>query len=95
MGLGGGRDILQRREAGQDLGDLEGACEAAQRPLVDGQAGDVLAAEGDGAGIQRHLAGDLADQRRLAGAVRADDGVELAGPDVSRLTPSVTLRGAP
>ena len=45
---------------------------------IDRQRGDVVAGEADAAGIGRDLAGELADQRGLAGAVRADDGVQLA-----------------
>ena len=49
-----------------------------------GNAGDVAAAEMDGAGIRHQLSGELADQRGLAGAVGADDGVQLSGRDIER-----------
>ena len=48
------------------------------------QMGDVAAGEVDGAGVGREVAGELADQRGLAGAVGADQGVDLARPHVDR-----------
>ncbi len=45
---------------------------------MHGPPGDVGTAEGDPPGVGLELAGELRDQRRLAGAVRADDGVDLA-----------------
>ena len=48
------------------------------------QAGDVAPGEPDGAGVGRELAGQLPDQRRLAGAVRADQRMGLAGADAQR-----------
>ena len=53
-------------------------------PGMGRQAGDVAAGEMDGAGVGREVAGELADQRRLAGAVGADQGVDLARPHVDR-----------
>ena len=47
-----------------------------------GSAVMSLAVEMDAAGVRRDLAGELADQRGLAGAVRPDDGVQLAARDV-------------
>ena len=43
-----------------------------------GSAVMSCAGEADAAGVGRDLAGQLADQRGLAGAVRTDDGVQLA-----------------
>ena len=43
-----------------------------------GERGDVLAGEADAARVRAQVAGELADERRLAGAVRADDRVRLA-----------------
>ena len=73
------RHVLEGREARQDRGDLERAGEAAPTRCVHRQMRDVLAVEQDLSGIGGQHAGDLVDQRRLAGAVRADDGVQLAG----------------
>jgi hypothetical protein len=43
-----------------------------------GEAGDVLAVQFDVAGREREAAADQVEQRRLAGAVRADHGVAFA-----------------
>ena len=79
---------VEDRDAGDLLGVLEAEEQAPGGPLVGGERGDVLAREEDPA------AGDLVDrvaeqrvgQRRLPGAVRAHQGVELAGP-TARETP--------
>ena len=78
------RDILERREAGQDRGDLERSRQAHRRARVHRQGRDILAGKHDAAGIGRKQPGNLVDQRRLAGAVRPDDGVQFARPDVER-----------
>src|ERR1043165_166884 len=46
--------------------------------------GDVAAGEMDGAGAGPHVAGELARQGGLAGAVGADQGMDLAWPHVDR-----------
>src|SRR5436853_253199 len=46
------------------------------------QHGDVLAGEADEAGVGPQLAGELRDERRLAGAVGADERQRLALGDV-------------
>src|SRR3546814_15438924 len=48
---------------------------AATVDLVGLQPGDVLAVQRDAAGRDREAAGDEVEQRRLAGAIRADDSV--------------------
>ena len=48
------------------------------------QARDVPAAEADAAAVEREIAGDQVEQRRLAGAVRPDDAERLALVDVER-----------
>ena len=70
--------LSQRAELGVDAGDLERAREALARAPRRGQRGDVLAGEADRAGVGAQVAGELADEGGLAGAVRADDGVRLA-----------------
>jgi hypothetical protein len=75
--LHGERDVFQRREAGQDRGDLEGARKPAPHPLMHGKARDVLTLEQDTSGVWRGEAGDLVDERGLASAVRADHRVKL------------------
>ena len=82
--LHGERDIVERGEIGKQRGDLERAREPELAAPVDRQRGDVVAGEADAAGIGRDLAGELADQRGLAGAVRPDDRMQLAGRHVER-----------
>jgi len=48
------------------------------------QMGDVVAGEVDGAGVWPQVAGELAHQRGLAGAIGADQGMDLAGSHVDR-----------
>jgi len=52
------------------------------RDLVRGQLGDVAAGEGDAALPRARVAEDRHHQRRLAGAVRADERHDLAFADV-------------
>src|ERR1044072_933845 len=46
--------------------------------------GDVAAGEMDGAGVGPHVAGELAHQGGLAGAVGTDQGVDFTRPNVDR-----------
>ena len=78
------RDVVERGEIEEQRGDLERAREPELAAAVGRQRGDVVAVETDAAGVGRDLAGELADQRGLAGAVRADDGVQLARRHVER-----------
>src|SRR5512138_2273872 len=48
--------------------------------LVRGQVRDVDALEHDAPAVRRELAGELRHQRRLAGAIGADQGMHLALP---------------
>ena len=73
------RDIVERSEIEEQRGDLERARQPELAAPVNRQRRDVAAVEADTAGFGRDLAGQLADQRGLAGAVRADDGVQFAG----------------
>jgi hypothetical protein len=68
----------------EDVGALEAASEPPPRHLVGRKAGDVAAAQQDPAAGRRHLAGEEVDERRLAGAVRPDDGVDLARLECER-----------
>ena len=69
------------------------------RPWI-GASGDVLAGEGDRAGIRALEPGDRAQRRGLAGGARTQDGEELAGRDLEvdageRLNLAVALDEAP
>ena len=59
--------------------DLEGAHQPALDPLLRRQRGDVGAVERDASGVRPQHPGHQIDQRRLAGAVRADQRVARAG----------------
>src|SRR5207248_11748323 len=61
--------------------DLIGAGEAEMGASAAGDAGDVAAEQVHRAAVGLQLAGDQVEQRRLAGAVRADDQPPLAGLD--------------
>ena len=83
--LGDGKaDGLERGEIRIELVDLEGARQAAQHALVHGQVRDVLAFEQDAARVRLEHAGELVDDRGLAGAVRADQRVAGALLDLQR-----------
>ena len=75
-------DVLGHGEIGEGLELLEGARDAAAGDAVGPQAGDLAAVEEDAAGVGRLEAGDQVEQRRLAGAVGADDAEDLALVDI-------------
>ena len=77
--LRGEAHVLARAERGEDMAPLEGARDAFARHAMDRKAGDILAREDHLARVRLQHAGDQVEQRRLAGAVRADDGANLAG----------------
>jgi hypothetical protein len=74
--------LRKRGEFRRQRGYLEAAAEAEPRPLGHLQIVDDLAEEADRAGIGAQRAGDLVDQRRLAGAVGPDQRMDLAGNEV-------------
>ncbi len=84
MRLRGQRDIVCGGEIEQQRGDLERARQAQRAAAIGRQMRDVAAGHGNTAGVRREMSRELADQRRLAGAVRADDGVQLALRDIER-----------
>src|SRR5205085_8014346 len=72
------REVVEHAEAPEDAGDLVAAREAGRDARMGWLPGDVGAVEDDAAALGREHAGDLTDQRRLAGAVRPDQRVHLA-----------------
>ncbi|ORE91538.1 membrane associated protein [Stappia sp. 22II-S9-Z10] len=76
--------ILAHRQRVELLGELKGAQQAAPEELVRGEAGDVLAVQPHGAGGRRIEPGDDVEERRLAGAVGADQPGDGAAPDRQR-----------
>ena len=73
--------IFQHRQIGRQRRMLIHDRDAVLAHLPRIGRADVLAVVVDGAGIGVQHAGSDADQRRFAGAVLADDGVNLAGHD--------------
>ena len=71
-------DVFQHREPAEQLVDLEGAREAAPRAFGLTHVCDVLAVENHAARVRLERAGDQVHQRRLAGAVGADERVPRA-----------------
>src|SRR6185503_15176474 len=65
--------VLQHREARKEVGELEGAADAAPRALRRGEARHVFAEQRHRAARRRQLAGNEIEVGSLAGAVRADD----------------------
>ena len=88
--LHGQRDIVERGEIAEQRGDLERARQPQQAAAMDRPRGDVGAVEEDAAGVRRDFAGELADQRGLAGAVRTDDRVQLPGLTSSMMSSEAT-----
>ena len=76
--------VLEHAELGEDRGALVAAAEAGAGAPRLRPAGDVVAGEAHRAGGRRELAGEHVDQRRLAGAVGADHGMDLADVQVER-----------
>ena len=72
------RDILGHRQAAIDRGDLEGIGHAGADATVRRLGGDVSAVEEYLAPACRNAARQHADEGRLAGSVRADQGAHLA-----------------
>ena len=79
--LDGEPHVLGDAEARKEIGQLERAAEAEPGALRRAQAGHVLPVDQDRAVGGAQLARDQVEVGRLAGAVRPDDGGELAGPE--------------
>ncbi len=78
MRLHGERHVVEDGKIEEQRGDLERSSQAELAAAVGGQRRHVAAFEMDAPGVGGDLAGELADQRGLARAVRPDDGVKLA-----------------
>src|SRR6185295_14410666 len=70
--------VLQRAQIVEHARDLEGAPDAVAREQMRRLAGDVAALEDDAPGVRAKQARDRIEEGALAGAVRADDGAEIA-----------------
>ena len=73
--------ILEDGERRKQVGDLERPGEARRDYSVRRSAGDVDAGEKDAATIGNEQPGNQVEERRLAGAVRADQRVQRAVGD--------------
>ena len=82
--VGADHDVFDGRHVHADLQVLEGARHAAPGQFVGRLAVDGFAVETDFARGRLVDAGDQVEQRRLAGAVRADHGIDDAGVDGER-----------
>src|SRR4051812_37405560 len=71
-------DVLVDRQARKDVSDLKAARQTAAVDLLRRQPGDLFAVQQNTAGADREAAADQIVERRLAGAVGADDGMALA-----------------
>jgi hypothetical protein len=76
--------VVEHRQPGERLDDLEGAPDAHRAHLVGPQPSDGTAPERDRALVRRIDAGDHVEHRRLAGAVRPDEPDDGALADLER-----------
>src|SRR4051794_40326289 len=76
--------VLECGEVREKPAILEGAANAARGDALGREALDRIALEADAAGGDRRAAGDRIEERRLAGAVRADQRADLARGDLER-----------
>ena len=75
---------LQRGEMREQPDVLEGTSDALERALRRTGIRDRMALKNDPARIGGENAGDQVEERGLAGAVRTDQGVNVAGRDLDR-----------
>ena len=80
--LGAEIQVLGDRAVGEQVELLVDDADAGMARLQGMGEGDHLTVEGDRATARLMSAGDDLHQRRLAGSVLADDGMDLAGDDV-------------
>ena len=75
------REVFRDREAGEDVPPFRDEGDARGDHVLERDAGERFAGEGDRAGGRPDDAGDRREQRGLAGAVRPDDADDLAARD--------------
>ena len=78
---GGEHEVLENGQAPRTRGDLEGTHEAGGAIAVRRQPVDPSAVEGDPTRVGGEEAREDVEERRLAGAVRADEGGDRAALD--------------
>jgi len=74
-------DVAQQGVPREQRDDLVGTADPEMGTAAARHAGDVSVEERDGAPVGRKLARDQVEERRLPGAVGADDQSALAGLD--------------
>jgi hypothetical protein len=77
-------DVLQHGKPRERLDDLEAAADAGGADLVGTQALNLLSLEDYFSNVRGKYAGDHAEEGGLAGAVRADQGVDAALGNLER-----------
>src|SRR5262249_17428178 len=84
LGMEPDQHVLENTQMAEETAVLERAAHALRGDLVRREPVDRLALEADAAGLRHGVAGDRVEERRLAGAVGADEGDDLAGRDAER-----------
>ena len=87
----GDQQVLEHGEVLERVRNLERAADAGDAARARRRLRDVAAVEPNGAAVRPDEPGDQVEQRRFAGAVRADDAERFACCATSRLTPSTAL----
>src|SRR6185437_8277167 len=75
----GDEDAVEHRQSAEQLADLIGPAQSAPDPFLNRKSGDVLAEEANPPRRRRKISCHGIEQRRLAGAVRAENSPPLAG----------------
>src|SRR5919108_3161392 len=78
------QDVLEHSVLAEQLRMLKRACDAELGDRARAHASDVKARDADGAGSGPHIASAQVEERSLPGAVRPDNGEELARQDIER-----------
>src|SRR5712671_1427016 len=91
--------VLEGRKVGEQADVLEGARNSRPRDLIGPQPADVASIEQKKSLVRRVDSGEQIEQRRLAGAVRTDEAVDLGARDrkgnaVERVDAAEALRDA-
>src|SRR5262249_4825797 len=77
-GEDGKSDIIEHRQAIEQIDELKAARDPCLDPLGNRQPGDVAVFEQNPAAVRLKVGGDQIDERRLARSVRADERQELS-----------------
>ena len=75
-------DVAADGHAAEEREILEGAADAERRHAMTRLLQELVAVESDAAGFRLIEAAEAIEQRRLAGAVRADEAANLPAPDL-------------